>query len=798
MTEKLSLLLELDESDYQIVIDELMLIKRGVQFHYAIDLYDISEYCYPFGLKEDSNTQESKEKKHIDFVADEQYAMYQLFNSKNERVFLLDEYLVELLYFKKFIKYAIENGIQLVNTLKKYEDEFYSDGKLNTQKEKNLEYLIHTKLTILLSYLIDLNSSGIQKLISLFKENKIILDEDDFEDNSKEELIKTALVENRGSDLTEIILEKIWRVDPTTDKTDYDKNVRYTSRKRDAKVIDRIININKFLAKGQKEFKKKQRVLLYLSSTSTSKEFFQKDFIQQHSIVIDNIVVNPLRNKAQVFLKALCFNEENLDESISNVEYLRNKILNIKKLKELIPVTILRQDINATLSRKFNYYREKFETYAVLNQYQKIADLVESTLKKVKDNELNSSFTLQIMPVLNKLVALGNQTENEKLNDLISLDNWENQVKYTYYIKKTIERLGKQTEIFRFNTGKDPIRSTIHHLPIIYKITTSKNSDATKGFKEIIERISSYIIKPFSTFSTEDIKALTKETFDKTIELQPSLEERLVKALVLLLIPEIDEIEDTNKLAYDWTNSILLKEIQTYPLLNELNAIESDYMYFVSWAARRCKDYPASKTTLTEALKKYPNDARFYHGMALIDYCIFEDIKNTSSAEKINALKGCIGNAIKAQTLFLLEKEIPVVDKTLIALNNTIGFFYAEIYRINNDFSESENINKARYHINELKKGEPEYQNYPEYLHTESFIELLEYKHISYSLLNDTATQFTNTDAHYKIHCSLIAIVSAIEESVNRSSTKSLNKYKDLFNEIKTAKNKLNKDHPLN
>lgn len=111
-------------------IDDLILEldlkhKYNFRFHYIIDPYDLSNYCFPFGIL-DSVKDSNKEREvlSIPSIADEQIAYDQIFVKAKSLCFILDEHYKEVIDFQNFIcisklcmekinKYSPEIGIIL-------------------------------------------------------------------------------------------------------------------------------------------------------------------------------------------------------------------------------------------------------------------------------------------------------------------------------------------------------------------------------------------------------------------------------------------------------------------------------------------------------------------------------------------------------------------------------------------------------------------------------------------------------------------------------------------------------------
>ncbi len=750
-----SLLLNLEEHDFNQVLIELRAAEENTVFHYVIDVYELEEYCYPFGINPGDRS--NRIKKTIDYISDEQYAYYQLFNIKKERVILFDEYVVELIQFKRYIDFAIQNNIELVSALKKYEDFFSEEGFLDPKTTDDFEEIINTKLANVLSYSIGLLHDGIDKLIDLFKRQRIIIDEDDFSMSNDDMIIKSIIEQvsdnQKNSPLFDNILS-ISHVGNDAYHANSKSQSRQIARDRDAKVIERVILINNSLEEVYRRgpSSEKRHVLLYLSSTETSKRIFESEYLLK-IINTQEFPINPLRNTAQLFLKALC-NSGKFDEAEKNILYLKEKILEIKEFKNRIPDVIVQMEVNRILNERFNYDRESFENYAILNQFAKIEDLIDSVVKKVKREKM--SFATHLLPLLHEIIEVGSKVKSSAMNTLISLDNWEYQIKFDYYINKTINFSTAETGLkLQFVSGVDPIRGMVQHLPLIYF-----NDDSL--FKIVISTISEFLMHPLTQSSADNLKSLTLNVYKQTLNARPSLEEKLLKAFLFLMIPSSDG-EDTNYLAFNWARSIFEKGISIHPDRKLLSVIETDYVYFIGWAARRCGDYTSSIRFLRQGAQRFPDDPRFYHGLSLSYYSTYQaGSASLSKIENIEKLNKCIEYAEISLRIYEHFEQIDIIIKTRAALYNDLAFFHSELFSVTGELNEFHVI-AGRKFMNELKIADPEYKSFPEYLHTESYLELQEYKFIYSKITEIDDGNPLLKDAILKLQFAKLAISGALE-----------------------------------
>ena len=269
MSKRTSLLLDLTDADFEAILDEFEYIfKRNYHCHYVLDVYEINQFCYPLGTRLDD--QESINKT-IGYLADEQYTFNRLFESRSEKVILLDEYIPELLSLKRIITNTTIEANHAAFSLKKYYTQLKDElPKLNHDEIKEIKEIIRTKLTQALAIILDTEHTGISKVINLIQKNKILYSISSKLTEDEPDILKEAFDKHKGSELTNVIFDTILNLD-VYKYGPKETNLSAGAHFRDARVIDRISAINNYLYL-LKETKRTKDVHLvyYLSSTVKS------------------------------------------------------------------------------------------------------------------------------------------------------------------------------------------------------------------------------------------------------------------------------------------------------------------------------------------------------------------------------------------------------------------------------------------------------------------------------------------------------------------------------------------------
>jgi hypothetical protein len=765
------LLLQLEYPDFNRIVSELIEEDSGTIFYYAIDTYDLLNYCFPFGIRKREIFERGQ--LDIDIIADEQYTFYQLFNSNKSKVILLDEYVREVLDAKRFIEQSISSGVEIINSLRKYEESFYRSGTIRSTDEIEFEDIIKTKLSLVLSTAIGIIHDGIDKLVDLFKSKKVTITLDESEDAKNDVIVSEAFEKTYDYPANERIFQCVNKIADEIGGT-YKDGVSYPTYNTDASVIDRICKVNEILESKFTNNEIPNRIIvLYLSSTVNSSRIFRDIRLDPYFQTIKNSVFNPHRSVAMLFIKLIALESKNVDLSIENLNFLKETIYDLEKYKSVLPKSALLKDVDYILHDKFNYYRENFENYAILSEYYDYRELLNNALSEFnKDQKEYQKLSTLIIPLLEKVIESGEKEIAKSLEKRGAIENWANQVKFVLYFDAAFKKIQNEESSLQLTTGKDPINGLIHHLPIIYYFSE-------EAYSNIIESITAFVEPNNNNIRKIQILSITKQSFNKAIQLKPSLEERLIKAFIFLLVPEMEMVEDTNRLALNWTTTILESEILTSDC-EDFKLIEKDYRYFIAWVSRRCGEYESSIDFLNVTIKLFPDDARFYHGRCLSNYCIYEKNRNElKSNVKEQMLLNCVEDASKAYSLYENQNNRLVIRKTKFTLQNTIAYIFAELSTFSEDErKKNDYIQNADFRIQELRVEEKDFDSYPEYLHTSSFISKI--------LISNNIEELRNNRTNYvllelikdRYDTAIADISTAVKITFDRSLERSLEKYK--------------------
>lgn len=673
------------------LIDEYNLFKEGYKFYYFVDTFDINRLCFPFGIVAFSSFDEN-EKDPIEIITDKQLSYNYLLRQSDFYFLLFDEYYVEYMDFKNKIDRAKYLGLELVNSLKilvDYYDESIVNNKLSLEKFQTVERISEFQVSLLLSIVVGTISNGIDKLNNL-EQSQLIHSLNDLNklkgfNNELSDIINDC----QPSDFTDQIFHHLIER--------FSKNIilepdRLRARYTDCKVYDRLVHIN------NKTLNIDRTGFFLLSSTKTSgkisniaNEFHLNPKFKKNS------VFNPFRSINQIYLKLLLEKSPNY---INDLLLIKNLVR--YKEKDINKADNINKLIVANFENRINELREGFENAALIKDFKDYREEIE---KSFENKEIIKS--KHVIPSLKKLILLSlntdviEQTRNKKLNDLI----FERTYKTSLVLG--IEKIKQGFSQFEICQGDDYITNHYHHLPLVYFI--EENDVYQDAINEIVKFLTE--IEPKRRNSQALIKSINKSLellFDRA---KPNFAENLIRLLILTLLRTKDD-KEPEMIAYKSAIQILNS--------NKSNKnFRKEYLYFLSWIARRNLDYKTALDYAEEGINIDNTDPRFYQSISLIKYCLFRETK-----EKVFLVES-IYNAKKSIDLYSrLKIESLAVEKSMMALFNTICFLSCLFYE---DYEKQiHHLNLARENIEKLKKMESNFDKIPEFLHTEANLIKLE------------------------------------------------------------------------
>lgn len=753
---KQSLIQDITSDQVSDLIEEHDLINSGYKFYYFIDSYDLNLLSYPFGL---ISSFDEREKKSVEIITDEQLS-YDYLIRKNEFIFLFDEYFTEYCGFKDKIKRAKYLGLDVVKSVEiliEHYDRLIKKNKKSVplyEFESLEKYISDLQVSLLLAIAVGSISNGIDKLNNLEEKNLIHsigqLSELKIFPEDVIKCIQNSQPSNLSNNLFKKLLQNFnnpTRMEPS----------RLNARYIDCKVFDRLLKLNKEQLKNKIGF--------FLLSSSITSQRISKIASEDLSfqVLVNGKPLNLFRSINQIFLKLLF--EPSVRFRITNKilgnlenEYVEKITLNT--LKSLLDKDFTKEEFEIELNKLNNSneqiklimkhaetstnYKNELEIIKKLVEYRekdfnskdsidehilkhlesRIVFLRESfedaslimnfiNFKKSIEQAFNNQDLMKskyVIPALKNLMELSNQksiiknTRIKNLNELIFERNYKNTLSIG------IDNIKNEKITFEICPGSDCITNSYHHLPLVYFLNSSK-----ENYDKVINDIVKFLTeidpkKRDSKFLINSIYSSLFLLFEKAL---PSYEEHLIRLLILALLrTENDDLPE--ELAYNKGSEIL-------GILTDDNVYRKEFLYFLSWIARRKTEYYKALEFAEKGIKIDNKDPRFYQSKALIFYCLY---KNTNNIEH---LKTAIANS-KISLQYYLEIRNPslAIEKSIIALYNTNCYLLCLLYTNFNFEKNTKFLFEARKNIDELKQRESKFKDIPEFLHTEALLIKLE------------------------------------------------------------------------
>ena len=772
---KVSLLLDLEKIHYDAVKDEIMAIEDGVQFHYAIDHDQVVRFVLPFQqsineitygdfAKTPNSLLNTERYNDIDtdiysfkYVADEQFILNYLFNVDKSKLLILDEYIIELTSFITHIRKSGDSITQNADLIDKYLHEFNELGILSKNKLRDLKQLVGNNISLLVSYSTGLLKAGVEKLISIIREKKIAIEINDFPEDEQFGNVQNILADyretsKRHDEIKNYIFSHIKNY---KFENAFEKEAKYLAVERDCQAIDRLFTLNDLLESAYKNgLTSKRHIFLYVSSTDNSERlFYQNDTLRKFFPLVNKKRINILRNNAQLFLKFLC-SDNRETYSLNFLQEIEDKMLELKRFESVISSDITQTHTDLLMQKHFGYSRESLENYSLLAQFDNYKSII---IAAKTEKNLKAIPSVHLIAALDMLIDLGEDKKQALMDMGSSLENVDIWFKFRATWQKTLQLLTSfPHQKKHLISDSDYIKAKIHHLPILY-ICDEPN------FKSVIDELGEYIVQHTLIDNKTLGEILTIKVQSFLEKLEPSLEEKLLRAFFFLILPNNRDFNNT-RVSLEWAKNILNNEIITSKT-KKVSSLERDYRYLIIWAQRRDGDF--NMDFIKSSISLFDADPRFYHGESLTYYCIFRDKKRSNKKQGLDFyLLNSISSAKKALQLYKKRTGIfsdILLEQTINAIYNTIAYCYVELYIYDNNIKY---IQMARRYIKALKKGNlVNYERYAEYLHTEAHLELFEAKCIVDKLFNEPQLKgrdVLKSKASLKLNNSDIAISKAI------------------------------------
>lgn len=740
------------------IIFDLELIEEGYTLCYIVDPFDIQMYCYPVGLEVDP-----KKKYNLFQVADRRLGRDFLFNGlNNKECLLINDYLPEAIQFRK----TIDGRLQKNQEIADYVEKVFN----NVDPGENVEELIGENLALIASCAIGYSKKGYETFVDLFKDNRIIVENRMPEDSLLIDLLNDEKQFSDSKEYEKELLD-IYNLFPDFQIKKYPDQT-YT----DALAIQRCIRLNK-LVSNDSEYSK--YAFLYFSSATKSEKLFNSKVLKRYYPKIKKRRINFHRSDRHMFAKYICsdVDRDGYKETIEKLKELKKLV----ESKNFSSKNLMNENLIVELLNNIDKRRGRFENFGVLSQ-----------LNKEKVKILKSLLEKQPQERFIKLREYFKNNKNFQLQGTIG--------RALNYIQLTL--FDDLITFLRSSSanlsilGKDPIEDVNHALPTNF---IKKGKEKEKAGSTILQTVIKTLLekniseeKLLESFKSQLEVFFTKKDFIDKPEIQ------LILFVLLMVMPDKGD-DDFNHKAYIGVNKII-RQFEIIKsgggFINKSYYSEElirDFKYVAAWASRRATKYEEGLLIADLAIQEHPNDPRFHHAQGLIIYSWLVDSESNDTT--IDYLPSTITytRAVRAieKALELYENNINIYIRSsdvIDSLYNTLAYVCAvvanESFKKGNILKGENMIEKAREkyldpfkEISGFKDFEFVWSEHPEYLHTESYVEYVEYRQY-------VIQEVSGSEKKDKIRNSLIAINKAIGYATSLSRFRLLERCIVLKNEL--------------
>jgi tetratricopeptide (TPR) repeat protein len=713
----------------QRVIEDMQLRLAGYTLYYAIDPYEVYNFCFPLSTSVEAE---------IETFAADQAALYEICFKHKEKPLLVGRYVDEL---SGLMRYAADVVSKVYDEAEKVDalmlkggvEDIPADALMlrggGDGREANdgrdvaeAVQVISEKFHIVLAVAMGIYSLGAGRFRQVYRD--LLTDGAGLPENRPG--LQAHFKSYRETRLSTEILSEFMKTISGLSEIEFRKRRR--SAFIDASVIDQLIHVNTSLLRGEAG---PRPLILYLSSAHRTETAFAMPATKRRLPHLGGKQFDFHRDRDHIFYYVAYRSERgNMEETIENLERVKHSVEELNKLKGLSPFGS-EYCSNCVLGGARPNHCEMLETcehlktlLAPLEQRSteirnlgltqtlgRYGELMGAQPSGESQQKLMRFFRRVFEDQNLKDVATQKKLEKEKLVFLqsITAKMWS----------RSRSREAAAIEFLRKN--RDDITGASQYLPLKPKVRSPK-------YAEIVNWVLSYFKTPprgdaakIAVIDGAYRLYLDQETV--TTDLDP--EHELVRCLLYLGLPSTENDKNAtegDRRAYEHATEML----ELPGVLREMPDSEAEFRYIACWAARRLKMFVEANEQARAAIEKWPEDARFYHGRSLSK--LAEWAKTGRAAGELRLLVEAEDDAINAITLYGRERE---ENRELIGANyNNLAYLYTVRAEKASDGEEVPgHLAKARQALRDLKAYVPEDEwkpTHPNYFHTEAMLDYFE------------------------------------------------------------------------
>ncbi|MGV3601386.1 MAG: hypothetical protein ACO1N1_09285 [Dyadobacter fermentans] len=715
-----TLLADIGESKFQSLVALQQLKIDGWQVHYVVDADLIGNYCFPEGI---IKSRVAKERNLTDeYIMDEQATLFNLFNTTKPfpQGVILDEYIIEV---RNMTSVALVANKMAGTTAEKFVQKWLMRANENQFIHSDIRSLsedISNNFSSRIAELLFI-ANGLTKFENLLSQKLVNFESDSAIPAQIANLFERSQVDDQQFELIYKLFEN------------NSGPLNHHSRKRDARAIQRIINLNT-LIQSDSNFKKVIFVFVVDSPSITQQVFYQA----YNSTTIKYPMVEGKRMPIFTTIQEIFAHQiskviddqgnEDFVQTCANIKELQKMAKKIDSRIENATVAIKdfgNSEIDDLFTGEYQYFFSKYKALRNIFENTGLFESMPNIYESLKASFRGSGPT-HLLRYFKDVQGKQNQLQETLKDRKKLLNSLFDEVDFNSNFITALEEIKHNRTSWDWTKGQDPIEGTYQILPVFLSLSNYH------GFADEINQLIRLVLgeeKRHDHSVYEVIKALTNTLVKRRSGHGNQLNDRILKAFIFLLLPfERSQLSpkyrssDKDKMVYNWLKSV------------GEDAVGADYLYITCWAARRVKNYQDSIKLAKKGISKYPKDPRFYHGLALARYCLLESRDNKS----INQIDEIIRAINESENLYFSFFKLHYfgvnvknyMDKISANNNNSLCMLLAERAAIQLRLDEYDEglkvLKEARRRLGNLKLNGEYRTKLPEYYDTEAYLEYVE------------------------------------------------------------------------
>jgi hypothetical protein len=683
--------LDLKSEQIADLVRDVELQQQGVVFYYAIDPYEIHDFCFPF-------LDERPTRYDLDRVADDQIALNEIIFRHPHPPILPTQYGEEMERILWFLRNRADRGYATLESFHRLIGRTGHSKVLDGSESEILSF-IAKNMNVLLAALLGAFSSGTDRLDRVL----VRIREGPGFPAVDSSTLTGILTSYEESPLAGEIAHELFKDARGKDDLQL-ANIRRAAL-LDAQVIDLLVFLNDELDLAWRQGRLSQPyVFLYFSSAPKTARLFKQEFMRLHLPNIRGSRYSFCRTRAQVFAANVFKDPKNyqatiadlhkLEAIVDSVRHLRDQHVALKGGHELRERA---QELVANVKSRVETLRTQSTNFGLLANIAEYENLATGELSGSSD----------ISKVFTKIYEKYAKTDWALERMRVSLQLMAVQTDFGSSITQNLTATDREM----LREGRDVVTGVAQFLPILPSVSN-------QTYQSILDKVIAFYKQPAHQLAS-NLRSLL-EAYNEFVTIgsrsptdvlayDEDPDHELVRCFLYLafLKPEGDEKARRHARAM----------IRSHP------EHAQEFRYVLCWAARRRKQYSEAHSEASIGINESKRtDPRFYHGRALAIFAwLFDETEKTRCPYTI-------GDAIEDIEMALERYKIAIADRRELigACLNSLTYFHClgESYGSYDLVLARERLLELKTYINK----ETWNPLYPEYLHTEAYLEYQEFK----------------------------------------------------------------------